>query len=55
MTITCSQCDLPFEITTDDHLVACPFCGQATFSPGADDDDDAAQLHAAGWRAGEGR
>lgn len=38
MTIICSNCDKPFEITTDDHLVACPWCGQATFSPGADDD-----------------
>ena len=37
MTITCSNCDKPFDITTDDHLVACPWCGQATFSPGADD------------------
>ena len=52
MTITCSNCDKPFDITTDDHLVACPWCGQATFSPGADDGPDEDELHAAGWRAG---
>ena len=46
MTITCAECDEPFEITTDDHIVACPACGHETFSPGADDLD---ALHAAGW------
>jgi len=37
MTITCSECDLPYGVTTDDHIVACPWCGHKTFSPGADD------------------
>lgn len=61
MTITCSHCDMPYNITTDDTIVACPYCGQRTFSPGADDwdderdeddDDHAAAQRAA--RAGEG-
>ena len=57
MTITCAECDEPFDITTDDHIVACPWCGHKTFSPGADDgpDEDDADQRAAGWRAGEGR
>lgn len=37
MTITCSNCDMPFNIVTDDHIVACPYCGTRTFSPGTDD------------------
>lgn len=40
MTITCSNCDMPYLIVTDDPIVACPYCGTRTFSPGADDGDD---------------
>lgn len=37
MTITCSHCDMPYLIVTDDTIVACSYCGTRTFSPGADD------------------
>lgn len=40
MTITCSNCDRPYLVVTDDLIVACPFCGTRTFSPGADDPDE---------------